>query len=910
MNRSTARISHGPSARNTLLCSLLLALAACRAGDAPRFERFVLATPVVRVPLDVAPGERITLQAVTLDHARVVLHLWDPSTGKQVAHAASFLWRRNPSLKFRNERKEPRRLEVMVRAARAGDSGRVDVLRDGKPLLRGARLGAALLKLATGSDLRYVVAAAPDAANTAQLWGLDADGGIVGYADDGSPTELPQLAGNPAITSLLLAAERGHFHVYANDLDDRDGDGVGRLLERALGLCDSAQQKSCRESPLAELYRAVSTRDSDRDGLSDADELFGAQGRGLDLPRYGVDPRHKDVLVEVDHDRKLQDVGLTEQELREIAALFEAGSASDLKNPDGEPGVRLHFDVGFAPQAPEHASLFGDWGGSGPVTASEYRAARKRDFTPARPGYFRYAFVTRHGRGQAHKDAFTVNRDLQRVNIFAHELGHTLGLTHYGHERWGKRNCKPNYYSIMNYLYQYRYELGFSLGATHPLNPARVLERDALQRPEDAALLRETPLELDVLGFDVDWNRDGLISDVPVRANLLWATYKSCGAAEIGMFTLAKDHVAAATPVLLSSGQQLLAFWLDDTGQLWLRRRQQQGELVSWSVPSAVLELSALQKIAGVVLDGERVALAYVTEDGALNVGILAHKDHPPRLAANGTIEGAWTEHTPAIARFELSPERYGVTDALGVLYRSATSGQLELALAEDSSLEFVRRAALDGTGAPIQAASGPSVTVLPSGERCSVVADAASFSRFYCYDAAADHWLDLSGRAFDVGLGPRTGDAPGLAYHLYRDATGAAISDDARGALVFAFSEPAGDNAVFPNNPHLYLSEWLSQAHGARERITFRWRGRLINEWTQLAPGTGVALHEGPDHLHALLVQRSSAGALRLDFLPYADGERDEELSAGNDFEVMERGICLGIRSQEECGGPDTAAY
>ena len=77
----------------------------------------------------------------------------------------------------------------------------------------------------------------------------------------------------------------------------------------------------------------------------------------------------------------------------------------------------------FAPRDPAHASLFGDWGGSGPAQADEYRAARRQDFSPERAGYFRYAFSARNGRGQANRDAFTVNRDLQRVTIFAHELG-------------------------------------------------------------------------------------------------------------------------------------------------------------------------------------------------------------------------------------------------------------------------------------------------------------------------------------------------------------------------------------------------------------------------------------------------------------------------------------------------------
>jgi len=35
-----------------------------------------------------------------------------------------------------------------------------------------------------------------------------------------------------------------------------------------------------------------------------------------------------------------------------------------------------------------------------------------------------------------------------------------------------------------------------------------------------------------------------------------------------------------------------------------------------------------------------------------------------------------------------------------------------------------------------------------------------------------------------------------------------------------------------------------------------------------------------------------------RIEFLPLADGAYDEDFGSGDDFEVMERGICLGIRS------------
>jgi hypothetical protein len=114
----------------------------------------------------------------------------------------------------------------------------------------------------------------------------------------------------------------------------------------------------------------------------------------------------------------------------------------------------------------------------------------------------------------------------------------------------------------MNYLYQAHYEVGFSRHARPDLNPAAAIERGAARRL-DAQLLRDAPLELDVHGPDVDWNRDGLISGAAVRAPLTWGAFKSCNTSEVGRTVLADHDVAAVSPVLLSEANARHALWLD-----------------------------------------------------------------------------------------------------------------------------------------------------------------------------------------------------------------------------------------------------------------------------------------------------------------------------------------------------------
>jgi hypothetical protein len=56
--------------------------------------------------------------------------------------------------------------------------------------------------------------------------------------------------------------------------------------------------------------------------------------------------------------------------------------------------------------------------------------------------------------------AFTAN---EQAGTFMHELGHTLGLQHGGHE--GDNQYKPNYRSVMNYTWQ----TPFGSASAHPL---------------------------------------------------------------------------------------------------------------------------------------------------------------------------------------------------------------------------------------------------------------------------------------------------------------------------------------------------------------------------------------------------------------------------------------------------------
>jgi hypothetical protein len=817
---------------------------------------------------------------------------------------------------------------LLLAGAAAGCARDSTVEGQSAPRVFRAQPFGARLPVRSESGLTYIVTASPGGPRAAVLEAVDANGVVLASDASSGPLGLPRLAVPPGTRFVVIGGAgeqpRGVLNVYANDTRDDDGDGVGRALERALGTCDRADDPHCARSALAAYYERVrrGTRDTDRDGLSDGDELWGVAGQPtLDLPRFGADPLHKDVFVEVDRARSVAAPGLSEDDLVQVASLFAHGSAAALRNPDGLPGIRMHFDIGFEPADARHRSLLGNWGGSG-RGAGNYKKARKRNFTAVRAGYFRYAVLVRSGFGQSSGDAFVVNRDHNRVALFAHELAHTLGLKHHGAQAWGAVNCKPNHFSIINYAYQNMLEVGFSTRAGSVLNPSAVFE----QTPVDATtatLLRGIPFELDVTDSGpragVDWNRDGRISDEPVRAGVTWATHKSCEAAGFGRTTLA-EPVQAASPALAAVDGDVHAFWIDGQGKLAHRSAHARAcdggrpERCTQLGPVSMLDgYEKLRAIATAPAEQGHVVLADVAIDGSVRLSVVRFTNDGPRASGPVEIPGASSQHAPAVAWTTVDRAHYGVTRVLTVLFVAGDAdGTLMQASASTPEGPFVVRPALDGALRPIRTPLAPAIATLGTDDLCGAFADEQSMIRFHCYDASFDLWRDHSAQAFYAGLGPRTGGPVGLAYHRYRASDGSPLDgDETRGALYLSFTEPAPSKDKTPDSPQLMISEWLDAASATATSIRFRWRGNVINQWTHLAANTSLVLHEDSSlpALTGAMVMRSKDG-LRLELLPFVDGSFDLDLGSGDDFEVMERGICAQLRGVGACGGRDTGRH
>jgi hypothetical protein len=370
------------------------------------------------------------------------------------------------------------------------------------------------------------------------------------------------------------STKKAAVDVYVNDVghEDRDGDGLGRMLEESLGTDPD-------------------NRDTDGDGLWDGFEVLGIRGAGLypdqALPTWGADPRHKDVFVEADYyctaaqpppgpiscDAASAALDAASLNIISRASSRCSGGGGSLGNPDGRNGFSVHIDAG---ETLENSSTMGSWGGSGPAVfippldPNWICHSWKDHMSPIRHGIFRHAveIVSPGGGGASALSApclsFAVqtNPPEKSGKTFIHELGHAFSLKHWGQdEAYSNFNNKPNYISLMNYAYEFgspnpesqdpallewdpgniRFSEGerkvgkdvFGNVVEIAINPAAIDERvlffESAGRAGPKVEFEHKPnwyFAHDWSGtqprlFQVDWDRNGIIDEAPTKSQIL-----------------------------------------------------------------------------------------------------------------------------------------------------------------------------------------------------------------------------------------------------------------------------------------------------------------------------------------------------------------------------------------------------
>jgi len=914
-------------------------------------HRNVFIDHIRTIEIEVPTGNTITVETEDLSGGcDTVLHLLDGSVevagdddGGDESLASLFT--------FTNLNVFQTRFTLLVRAYNSNSWGTADVvITHGAEVekLNGVPVRGARLSVDGGWPIPWIYesALAPDGAVNPKIYGLNSAMQVVAM-DNNSGVGLNARMPATNVRYLLVGtasegSRSGPVHVYANDayLGDYDLDGLGNRLEQELGTCDWS---SLFPGSAAQCTNVFNSQDTDHDGISDLHEVFGIDdpSEPQHLPRWGADPLHKDVFVEIDVNSEVAPPGLTGTEIARVQAVLAKAPAAIINNPDGQDGISLHVDAGVDPTDAEIAAdpsvitLFGAWGGSG-LASGKYKEAANTFRHPARFGIFRYALAWPDGGGQASGDRFVFRAGSE--GTFAHELGHTMGLSHAGHSSFASVNAKPNYLSLMNYAYESKLSVGFSDGSrSWVLDPSNVAEPDGIGvqtlPPIDAFLNDKFRRPLfGPLGVDWNWSND---SERPVRTAVTFTVRGTGGEAlNRNAQSLGLDIAASSTPAMVRAfGDRLIVLFVGKDGRLFVSSAETSGPdafgscpgggnlgqtCCTWSAP-AVVPTDELVEAVGATVFEKRLVIVYVTPDARLRRfeadGFWANQ--LAGLTDERQVAGVGTKVEPHVT--PVYTRETGARGGLG-LFVSTEDGTYRwlLAKAVDEPFELQASTFPDTAkdGDPLEGTVSPTFITWPhfdpdhDGPRhtIGVAADIERKLRVFVYDWETDAWVDQT--SADLTRGAVSGK-PGLAFHMIREWDGSPFSFDehgvGKGQLWLCTTDDDGKFRMWVSSM-IEATETSFKAEFEDDR-----EGWFGNKWFGSRGGAGMTLLEDP-RLSALKGVTVRSKKLNKNtpfehtvsdvvFFPLADGTFGAHLRDANDWMIMERGIGVGIAGEGFCG-------
>jgi len=299
--------------------------------------------------------------------------------------------------------------------------------------------------------------------------------------------------------------------------EDADRDGLADCVETNTGVYVSASDTGTDPH----------NPDTDGDGLLDGEEVNGTAA-GLDLPALGVNPLHRDILLEYDwFDDAVSCAQHSHQPTPEIIQqVHDFFANAPVTNPDGTTGINVIQDFGQGGVFTGGNLIAGDGQLYGTVFGTQYQSYEAANFAANRHGYFHYILMAHTyddttgntgSSGYAAIPGYEVMVTLACTvtasyganfvrNAIAHELGHNLGLDHGGDTQC---NYKPNYSSVMNYRYEFSGIDTTCIGNGDPSGNASLDYSHGDRLTLDENNLDETLGMCTTSTVPVDWNGNG-----------------------------------------------------------------------------------------------------------------------------------------------------------------------------------------------------------------------------------------------------------------------------------------------------------------------------------------------------------------------------------------------------------------
>lgn len=472
------------------------------------------------------------------------------------------------------------------------------------------------------------------------------------------------------------------------------------------------------------------------------------------------------------------------------------------------------------------------------------------------------------------------------------------------------------------------------------LNPAFVDEQLGLDG--DASHVAVSPYNraIDPATNGVDWDYSNTWTPGSWGASRGPVTYTTGSAyalAQKEQNVMLEKDLDATTPALVRGPDNRMYMFYVENGRIKTRHAQMDGlpyrgscpgddtlggpHCTTWSAATEVPTIYGARGVTALWHDGQML-LAFRTHVDSLRTIRATGAD------AAGTLTGwtderyrsAWTDKEPEVELIRVDPANFGGDDlVVAIFYRNKANGQYQwVTMADMDSIGSTAQGALvTDAGSTIYGTQSPTFTSVPydpatsdAARPCGAITNTLGQVQMYCYDRAADHFEHYPG-AF--ASAPVSIGKPGLAFHAYRSWYGTPYAgDETRGALWLAAAAQGSSG-----HPWDFVKMWISEPISedpiedlANLHFPATASGMVGNQWSDMPPGAGLALYDEPGlgSMKGLWIRdRGSNNDTDRDrnlyFLPFADGTYRTALRDGNDFQVLEKGICQSIQGAAACG-------